>query len=285
MADKPFFSVITACLNRANFIETAIKSVLAQKYGSLEHIIIDGGSTDGTLELLKKYPHLRVYSEPDKGVYDAFNKGIEVAKGQVISLLNSDDRWRNGFLPSIAEEFKYNPTLEVVTTNAAVYKREQNNDWKLIRDIPALPGGEHFFKLFKGGAAINAWFIHQNLFQRIGTFNTAYQISADLDFCLRAVINDGIIHALPLDVYDYLAHSNSLTLHYDYLRKTPAQFEKFLLIQNMFKNERLASYQKQFLRKRYRNNAINEIKRSVRLHDPIRLIRTVKHYIQSWVLN
>ncbi|MBV9645715.1 MAG: glycosyltransferase, partial [Verrucomicrobia bacterium] len=70
-------SIITASLNRKEFIGTAIESVLAQNYPNFEHWIIDGRSSDGTLEFLKKYPHLRVLSEPDRGVYDAWNKGIE----------------------------------------------------------------------------------------------------------------------------------------------------------------------------------------------------------------
>ena len=81
-------SVITASLNRKDLIRWAVQSVLDQRYSEFEHWIIDGGSTDGTLELLKDYPHVKIISEPDCGVYDAWNKGISHAEGDVISILN-----------------------------------------------------------------------------------------------------------------------------------------------------------------------------------------------------
>src|SRR4030066_1952836 len=87
----PKVSIITPSYNRAGMIETAIQSVLSQNFPEVEHIIIDGGSTDGTLDVLKKYPHLRVVSEPDQGMYDALNKGLNLATGEIIGFLNTDD--------------------------------------------------------------------------------------------------------------------------------------------------------------------------------------------------
>src|SRR5271156_6128755 len=89
-------SIITATLNRREFIGAAIESVLAQNYPEFEHWIIDGGSSDGTLDVLKRYPHLNVLSEPDRGVYDAWNKGIVRATGVVLGFLNSDDQYAPG---------------------------------------------------------------------------------------------------------------------------------------------------------------------------------------------
>ena len=84
------FSIITPCLNARSFIAEAIESVLAQQIPDVEHIIMDGGSTDGTLEILKKYPHLVVVSGPDHGMYDAINQGIGISNGEWIGLLNAD---------------------------------------------------------------------------------------------------------------------------------------------------------------------------------------------------
>jgi glycosyltransferase involved in cell wall biosynthesis len=75
MEERPLLSIVTACYNRAAFISRAVESVQAQNYPAVEHLIIDGASTDGTLDLLCRYPHLRVVSEPDRGVYEAFNNG------------------------------------------------------------------------------------------------------------------------------------------------------------------------------------------------------------------
>jgi glycosyltransferase involved in cell wall biosynthesis len=86
-------SIITVCYNSASHIEDAINSVASQDYGNIEHIIIDGGSTDGTIALLEKHDGkiAKWISEPDHGIYDAMNKGIGMATGEVIGILNSDD--------------------------------------------------------------------------------------------------------------------------------------------------------------------------------------------------
>ncbi len=91
-SDLPKISIVTPSFNSAQFIRDAIESVLKQNYPNFEHIIIDGGSTDGTIEILKKYPHLKWISEPDKGQSDALNKGFKLSSGDWILWLNSDDR-------------------------------------------------------------------------------------------------------------------------------------------------------------------------------------------------
>ena len=86
-------SIITVTKNDKNYIEDCIKSVIEQKYPNYEYIIIDGGSTDGTIDIIKKYcDHISIFiSEPDGGIYDAMNKGIKLATGDIVGILNSDD--------------------------------------------------------------------------------------------------------------------------------------------------------------------------------------------------
>ncbi len=93
-------SIITAVYNGVETIEDCIKSVVAQTYPKTEHFIIDGGSTDGTIEIIKKYEDKIAYwvSEPDRGIYDAMNKGIKLATGDVIGILNSDDIYADEFV-------------------------------------------------------------------------------------------------------------------------------------------------------------------------------------------
>jgi glycosyltransferase involved in cell wall biosynthesis len=103
MKNTPLISIITPSFNSGKYIERAIQSVLCQEYDNWEHIIVDGGSTDGTLEILKKYSHLKWTSEPDKGIYDAMNKGIDMARGEWVYFMGADDElFGNNILSKIA---------------------------------------------------------------------------------------------------------------------------------------------------------------------------------------
>lgn len=98
----PTISIITPSLNQGKYLETCIQSVLRQDYPHVEHLVIDGGSDDETLDVLKKYPHLQWRSEPDKGQAHAINKGIEMAQGELVAWLNCDDEYKPGAFFAIA---------------------------------------------------------------------------------------------------------------------------------------------------------------------------------------
>jgi glycosyltransferase involved in cell wall biosynthesis len=102
--EKPRISIVTPSFNQGRFIAETIESVMAQDYPNLEHIVMDGCSADGTLDVLKKYPHLRVISEPDRGQADAINKGFQLATGNIWGFLNSDDTLYPGALNAVARE-------------------------------------------------------------------------------------------------------------------------------------------------------------------------------------
>ena len=104
MEDSPRFSIVTPSFNQGRYIAETIASVMAQNYANVEHIIIDGGSTDGTLEILERYPHLMVISEPDRGQADAINKGFRLASGDIVAFLNSDDTLLPGALHRVSKE-------------------------------------------------------------------------------------------------------------------------------------------------------------------------------------
>src|ERR1043166_7972368 len=98
MSALPKISVITPSFNSIHTIRDTIESVRAQNYPDVEHIVVDGGSKDGTVELLKEYPHLRWVSEKDEGHYHAMNKGIQMATAEIVNILNADDCFRPGAL-------------------------------------------------------------------------------------------------------------------------------------------------------------------------------------------
>ncbi len=119
MAGKlPSISVVTVSLNREDFIEQAMRSVLDQEYPSVEYVVIDGGSTDQTVEIIRKYESRLAHwaSEPDKGMYDALNKGFAKTTGEVMAWLNSDDMYLASTFQVVGEIFAAHPRVEWITT-------------------------------------------------------------------------------------------------------------------------------------------------------------------------
>ncbi len=179
-------STITSVLNGGATIEDTIKSVLSQTYKDIEHIVIDGGSTDGTLEILAKYRSqiAKCISEPDKGVYDAMNKGIKLSKGDIIATLNADDFYADETIVSQMVEFMQRNSLDAVYGDL-VYIDRKNTDivtrfWKTGR--------------YKRGAFCYGWviphptfFCRRQVFEKYGYFNEDFRIAADFELMLRFV--------------------------------------------------------------------------------------------------
>src|SRR5688572_1037654 len=95
-AELPLVSIVTPSLNQGRYLDEAIRSVQGQDYPRLEHVVVDGGSTDETLDVLRRHPHLRWVSEPDGGQSDAVNKGFRLARGEIFGWLNADDYYLPG---------------------------------------------------------------------------------------------------------------------------------------------------------------------------------------------
>lgn len=110
-------SVLTPSFNSKDYIERAIVSVLKQDYDNFEHIIMDAGSKDGTVDILKKYDHLNWVSEPDKGQSDAMNKAYKKSTGEIIVFLNADDEFEDGIFNLVIEKFKADPSADMVIGN------------------------------------------------------------------------------------------------------------------------------------------------------------------------
>ena len=206
-------SIITASLNRKEFIGAAIESVLAQNYSDFEHWIIDGGSSDGTLALLRQYPHLKVLSEPDRGVYDAWNKGIRRASGEVIGFLNSDDQYTPGTFGLVSESLAQSAAL-VFSGGSEIYQRK-GSDIEVEMHRYADPRRYHLsvLNVTLGIPNINARFFRRSVFEIVGDFNAEYKLSADREFLLRAAMVDLPDCSREQLVYRYRWHADSLTMN------------------------------------------------------------------------
>ncbi|WP_455674547.1 glycosyltransferase family 2 protein [Phocaeicola sp.] len=170
MTDKTKISVVTVCYNAATAIEETIQSIINQTYSNIEYIIIDGGSKDGTVDIIKKYADKIAYwvSEPDKGIYDAMNKGIDVATGEWINFMNAGDTfYNNGTIESVSQHIEEG--IDVIYGNI-----ELKYSWGAV-ERKALPLNvmNKRFPLF-----------HPSSYVRIGKmkelkFDTSYKICAD----------------------------------------------------------------------------------------------------------
>lgn len=184
-------SIITPLYNGERFIESCIRVVIDQNCSDIEHIIVDGGSTDGSVEIIKeyarKYPHIRWISEKDRGQSDAMNKGIAMSEGEIIAILNVDDFYEVNVLNRIAQIFSTLPEPSLVVGNCRVWNDRNkilyvNKPRKL--DLFDLLMG---FKINPHPINPSAYFYHKSLHKIIGDYKVDEHYVMDLDFLLRAV--------------------------------------------------------------------------------------------------
>ena len=177
-------SIITTVLNRRITLEDTIKSVLSQTYKNIEHVIIDGGSTDGTVDIVKSYGSkiAKFVSEPDKGIYDAMNKGIRLARGEVVGILNSDDIYADrAVLEKVAGIFK-EKNIDSCYGDIVYVDRSDTN--KIIRYWRC---GAYKRSRFEMGwmPAHPAFFVRRRVYEQYGLFNPDFPIAADYELMLR----------------------------------------------------------------------------------------------------
>jgi glycosyltransferase involved in cell wall biosynthesis len=205
----PGFSIITPTLNRAAFIRDTIESVLNQNYASVEHIIVDGGSIDETMEILQEYPHLRIISERDEGMYDAINKGLSIAEGTFVGIFNSDDVYEPNVFGAIAQQFAANPDVEAVVGGTSVFT-EIAGKRQIVRTRRWIEPEEFWFRLAIGPGT-NAWFYRKAVFERYGQFNAKYRYAGDREFLLRAALAGMRYAPFEQTVCNYRQHPDSVT--------------------------------------------------------------------------
>src|SRR4051794_23322071 len=184
--ELPSITVVTPCLNAADTLPVALESVRAQGYPNLEHVVVDGGSTDGTVELLEQ-TGVRYVSEPDEGLSDAMNKGVRMATGDIIGWLNADDLYRPGALELVGQAFAERPGAMWAFGRCPIV--DANGDE--IR--PAVTAYKDFFlrrwsfplHLVQNFVSAPATFVRREAFEEVGMFDVRYRYSMDYDLWLR----------------------------------------------------------------------------------------------------
>lgn len=176
----PLFSVITVVRNGAAHLEQAIASVLAQSCRDFEYIIIDGGSMDGTLEIIRKYED-RIdcwVSEPDSGIYEAMNKGMGLARGELIGLLNADDFYEPDALERVAACFREKAVCGIYYGDNYVLQEDLHLTYRRRADLRCWLGMS---------ICHQAMFVHRDVYRDLAGYREEFRFAADYDFLLRAV--------------------------------------------------------------------------------------------------
>lgn len=185
-------SLITVCFNSAGVIRSALDSVLAQKNADIDYIVVDGGSRDNTVDILKEYEfkfagRMRWISERDEGMYDAINKGVKMAKGDVIGILNADDRLEDektlAFLDSSFEpgidciygdiRFVRGESLKTVRYYSSKSWRPWMHNWGFMPAHPSV-------------------YVRREVFERVGLYKLGYEISADFEWMVRVFCKEHV---------------------------------------------------------------------------------------------
>jgi len=186
-------SIITISRNAAKTINYTINSVIGQDYPDFEYIIIDGSSTDGTMDIVKSFGNRinHVVSEPDNGISDAFNKGIALSNGTIIGIINADDELLPGTLNAVVNYFSLNPDVTVIHGDVLLYDGER----MLKRLIPPLCWWYPWRMI-----VINhpATFVRRGVYDRCGLYATDIRYAMDIDMYLRWKKHGESIHYLPM---------------------------------------------------------------------------------------
>lgn len=182
---KPFFSIITVVYNNEKYLEQTIKSVTSQSYKNFEYIIIDGGSTDNTCKIIKKYENKIDYwvSEKDKGIYDAFNKGMSLANGSFIGIINSDDLYKINSLKTIHKYLSKDNNIDFIFGSVKKH-------WGVLHGYKPekISYSWGFYSSHSTG-----FFLKKEAAKKVGLYNLKYKYHADYDYFYRLIVKHKLI--------------------------------------------------------------------------------------------
>jgi glycosyltransferase involved in cell wall biosynthesis len=220
---NPYFSIITICYNSEKTIERTITSLRYQTYQNFEYIIIDGGSTDSTLEIIKKNLDVVsiLVSEKDEGIYDAMNKGIDLASGEIVGIINSDDWYENDTLENI---FKISSGQSNLVIHGLCRYFNGNEINQII--------GYHHSNLPIYSISHPTCFVSKSLYIGKGKFDTKYKIAADYDLLLRFYLDKVTFIFVELIIANFQNGGAS-----------SSRFSKYEFLKVKFKNNQMSRFE------------------------------------------
>ncbi len=212
-SERPLVSIITIVLNGEVLIEKTIESVLGQSYQNIEYVIIDGGSKDGTVEIIKKYSSQLSYwhSETDNGISDAFNKGIRQAQGEIIGLLNAGDWYEFDAVERIVEAFREAEKTDIVCGSLQFWKGDQRE--YLCQSVPRLLDADM-------SVTHPTCFLRAELYRKMGLFSNDYKYAMDYELLLRMKNGGAVFLSLDYTLTNMLHEGISETNWQAALRET-----------------------------------------------------------------
>jgi glycosyltransferase involved in cell wall biosynthesis len=256
-------SIITINRNNADGLDQTIQSVVGQSFKNIEYIVIDGASTDDSVNIIEKFNSNIKYwvSEKDSGIYDAMNKGIAKATGEYVLFLNSGDYLCNG--KTIEAVFSKEPKVDLIACDMIF---EKNNK---IKDLQKQPDQLSFFYMMRTSLWHPATFIKRKLFNDFGLYNVNYKIAADYDFFLRVTMVEQVTYShIPVTLSVYNTEGISSNPQYHQVHKD----ERMLIQQSYFSNPIIeASQEHTLLVESYPFKLITFIKRHKTLYQFLNL--------------
>jgi len=229
---SPIFSIITVCYNAAETLERTVESVLNQGFTYYEYIIIDGNSTDGTQEILDRYRGRidQIISEPDDGIYDAMNKGISLAKGQLIGIINSDDWYQPDALETVNEAWQKSGKQTVFHGLCRYF--DDGEEGKIL--------SYHHSILPRANIAHPTCFIPKSLYEEIGMYDLQYKIAADYELLLRYYLKGVTFERLDKIIANFssggISETGLTALEVLKIRKQHNQISQKGYLLNLFRN-------------------------------------------------